>query len=285
VKPSTPGSGRSIVAAILSLVFGAVTYARLGKSVGTGTVTDPSGAVVQEAKVTTVNEGTSLEGTPPTNRVGICDFATAITLPGFAADTSWPASSLRAGLQQSTSMDHDAHVKRAADVPLSFEQLRATVEKLLQARTATAKYLDICKAEADGYRPVGPYVPGMGIHYVRSDLTERPFDPEQPPILLYGKDSHRQRGYSLLGVSYVLNTLGGPDGQPVDSPFPKALAQWHKHQHVCVLPDNDATVDLSEEQCKAQKGEFIPETPWMVHAWIWQDSPAGVFSFTNPTLQ
>jgi len=106
-----------------------------------------------------------------------------------------------------------------------------------------------------------------------------------PSILLYGKDPKGSRGHHLVGVSYLLNAPVGPDGQPVNSPFPKALAQWHKHRQVCVLPNSDATVDLTEGQCKARKGEFIPETPWMVHAWIWQDSPAGVFSFTNPTVK
>ena len=33
----------------------------------------------------------------------------------------------------------------------------------------------------------------------------------------------------------------------------------------------------------ARGGKFTAETQWMIHAWIWKDSPTGVFSPTHPT--
>jgi len=52
-----------------------------------------------------------------------------------------------------------------------------------------------------------------------------------------------------------------------------------------VLPDRSTPSGLDEDQCKARGGNFTAETQWMVHAWIWKDSPTGVFSPTNPTVQ
>jgi hypothetical protein len=44
-------------------------------------------------------------------------------------------------------------------------------------------------------------------------------------------------------------------------------------------------VNASGLDCQQQGGRFIAETDWMVHAWIWKDSPAGVFSPTNPDVE
>ena len=163
-------------------------------------------------------------------------------------------------------------------------ELQRAVERLSAARQATARYRDVRAADSAGYRPVGPNVPGMGIHYVRH--AHRPgFDIADPPILLYERDPAVPGGLRLTGVSYLLVAPAGDDGQPVDPPFPKALARWHKHNNVCVLSDNSATVDLTQDQCTSKGGRFTAETSWMVHAWIWKESPAGVFSPINPLIK
>ena len=168
--------------------------------------------------------------------------------------------------------------------PVTYAELQQTNDQLAAARKATAKYQDVRVAEAQGYRAIGPNVPGMGMHYVRH--AERPtFSVTDPPILLYERDATAPNGMRLVGVSYLLVAPAGPDGQPIESPFPKTLASWHKHNNICVLPDNSATTDLTETQCRAKSGQFTNETSWMVHAWIWKDSPAGVFSPTNPLIK
>jgi len=176
------------------------------------------------------------------------------------------------------------HASHNGRIAVSFRQLRRTVGQLLRAKNATAKYQDVRVAEAEGYQPIGPDVPGMGIHFVEPSRAER-FDLDRPPILLYEGDPKAPGGYHLVGVSYILDAPAGRDGQPVGSPFPNSLAEWHKHKNVCVLPDRSVTLEETEAQCNSRKGEFIPETPWMVHAWIWKDSPTGVFSSTNPTVK
>jgi hypothetical protein len=180
-----------------------------------------------------------------------------------------------------TMMPHPSHANGAA---LTYAELKNTAAELERARQATTKYQDVHRAEADGYQIVGGDIPGMGIHYV---LTMEPsgFDIEKPPILLYVKNPDPLGGYSLAGVGYFWNAPEGPDGQPLNPPFPKSLALWHRHENICVLSHLENPHGLSENQCRAQGGHFIAKTQWLVHAWIWKDNPTGIFSPENPALR
>ena len=177
------------------------------------------------------------------------------------------------------------HHMHEAGPPVTFAEMKDTVARLDAARHATEKYQDVRVALADGYEAIGPDVPGMGIHYVRRRGGSDAFDLEHPPILLYEKDASVPGGAALVGVSYLFRAAAGDDGQPVDPPFPKSLAKWHRHENICVLPDNSTPPGLSSEQCAAKGGHFTAETQWMIHAWIWKDSPTGVFSPTNPAVR
>lgn len=172
----------------------------------------------------------------------------------------------------------------SAGTAITYAELKKTVADLDRARQATAKYQDVHQAEADGYQPVGPDVGGMGVHFVRT-LDPKDFDLEKPPILLYQKDAAAPGGYSLAGVSYLWNAPEGPDGQPLNPPFPKSLARWHRHGNICVLPHIENPHGLTEEQCRAQGGQFVAQSQWLVHVWIWKENPSGVFSPENPALK
>ena len=189
------------------------------------------------------------------------------------------------GSQTAASTMHtaDAHSHGAPVPAVTFAELERTAEELSAARRATERYQDVRAAEAAGYRAIGPNVPGMGIHYVRPSDPGR-FSVTEPPILLYERDA-AAGSLRLVGVSYLFVAPGDADGQPANPPFPKALTSWHKHNNVCVLPDSSASVELSEAQCASRGGRFTAETSWMLHAWIWKDSPAGVFSPTNPLVR
>jgi hypothetical protein len=216
-----------------------------------------------------------------------------ITAGTLALGLTWGAAAAGQSRGQATGAhaDHSqqpqtvggAHAHGPSGPALTYAELQQTTEQLAAARKATAKYQDVRAAEADGYRAVGPHVPGMGIHYVRQGAA-RPFSIDEPPILLYEKDP-TSASLRLVGVSYLVAAPSGADGQPATSPFPKALASWHRHNNVCVLPDNSASVELTEAQCTGRGGRFTAETSWMVHAWIWKDSPTGVFSPTNPLVR
>jgi len=198
--------------------------------------------------------------------------------------TSTPHSGHAVQVPSPTMAGAGAHSHGTPVPAITFAELKHTAEQLDAARTATERYQDVRAAEAAGYRAVGPNVPGMGLHYVRQ-ADHQKFSITEPPILLYERDPAGPSGLRLVGVSYLLVAPGDSDGQPASSPFPKALASWHKHNNVCVLPDNSASVDLTASQCIARGGRFTAETSWMVHAWIWKDSPAGVFSPTNPSVK
>src|SRR5262245_38112955 len=185
---------------------------------------------------------------------------------------------------QSAHQHGSADLHSGAVATVTYAELQQTSDQLAAARKATARYQDVRVAEAEGYRAVGPNVPGMGTHYVRRTQGTG-FSVTDPPILLYERDAAAPSGLRLVGVSYLLVAPAGADGQPTQSPFPRTLASWHKHNNVCVLPDNGASTELTEAQCRARGGQFTNETSWMVHAWIWKDSPAGVFSPTNPLIK
>ena len=194
-------------------------------------------------------------------------------------------------MNMNTSMEHLHHMSPA--VAITFAELQQTASQLERARQATEKYRDVQVAEVDGFRAIGPDVPGMGIHYVhiaggrqsQQGVHSSGFDIEHPDILLYEKDSLSASGYTLVGVSYLLTADTDTDGQPKNSPFPKSLASWHRHSDLCVFPDRSVKGNLDETQCKVQGGQFTGLTQWMIHAWIWKDSPAGVFSSTNPAVK
>ena len=171
----------------------------------------------------------------------------------------------------------------APGAAITYAELKKTVADLDRARQATAKYQDVHVAEAKGYQVVGPDVPGMGVHFVKT-LEPKSFDIAEPPILLYVKDGNTG-GYTLAGVSYLWNAPEGPDGQPLNPPFPKPLARWHRHGNICVLPHLDNPHGLTQDQCRAQGGQFVAQSQWLVHVWIWKENPSGVFSPENPALR
>jgi hypothetical protein len=188
----------------------------------------------------------------------------------------------QAGMEQSA-LDHKM-ASHSGAAPISYVEMKNTVADLERARQATAKYLDVRVAEADGYQPFGDEFPGMGAHFVRT-MEVKDFDIEKPPILLYHKDPSAPGGYSLVGVGYLWNAPAGPDGQPLNPPFPKSLARWHRHENICMLPNLANPHELSETQCRERGGQFLAQTHWLVHAWIWKDNPAGVFTPENPDLK
>lgn len=176
------------------------------------------------------------------------------------------------------------HPSHTAGIPVTYAELKNTVALLDRAKQATLKYQDVHVAEAEGYQVVGPDMSGMGVHFVKT-LEPTSFDIENPPILLYQKDSAAPGGYSLAGVSYLFKSPEGPDGQPLNPPFPKSLASWHRHANICVLPHLENPHGLNEQQCREQGGQFVAQSQWLVHVWIWKDNPTGVFSPDNPALK
>lgn len=164
-----------------------------------------------------------------------------------------------------------------------------TLAELAQARQATTKYHDVAVAEADGYVPVSPYVPGMGIHYLNQAVIGPFFSPETPGILLYAPAG--QGRLRLVGVEYiVLDALLGPgfsDGLPDNEPdgFTGDSDSWEFHQAECHYTDGSEGYCASPADADPAKTLALwhPDI-WLLHVWLWQANPDGIFEDFNPTL-
>ena len=214
-------------------------------------------------------------------------FHVAITLLVLSLYAMAQQSSAASPHPASNTMEvhnHDHHDDTHEDeygAAVSYAELKKTVDELECVREVTAKYRDVKVAQADGYQERGVEMKGMGVHFVR-EMEPDAFHLEKPPMLVYEKDPSGPGGYSLVGVVYLLKGAEGPDGQPVNNPFPKPLAMWHHHATVCMLSASEHVNNLSEDQCRQRGGHYNDE--WMLHAWIWKDSPRGVFSPKNPLV-
>jgi hypothetical protein len=63
-------------------------------------------------------------------------------------------------------------------------------EQLTRITEATSKYADLQVALEDGFQLMGPFVPGMGWHFINEAnvqaAVENGFDIEKPQLLTYG---------------------------------------------------------------------------------------------------
>jgi len=134
-----------------------------------------------------------------------------------------------------------------------------------EVRLATGKYHGLASAIADGFAPFaldGSDTPtcfesdrgGMGVHYVRN--VDAVVDATDPEALVYELTESGQP--RLVAVEYVVPQEFVEDGEGNVVSLPHVLGQGpHKH----------ATLPL-----------------YVLHAWIWEENPDGMFADFNPDL-
>jgi hypothetical protein len=130
--------------------------------------------------------------------------------------------------------------------------------ELAQVRAATAQFQRINVAEAAGYVQASPCVEhpelgGMGYHFVNFDLVDLELDPAQPEILVYAPSP--SGNMTLVAVEYAVPI--GPWDALYNHP-PSVLGQ-----------------DL---RANPHLGLYV------LHVWIWQHNPAGMFADWNPNV-
>jgi len=193
--------------------------------------------------------------------------------PGVVADSSihfknTQLDALEGGFHQ----DH-------AETPITYAQLKAVTAMLDTMRQASARFKDIAVARAEGYQQITQDIPMLGAHLVNFDIARQgTFDPAQPPILLYEQAQGR---WNLVGVSFLLPKQGATDPQP--EVIPGNLAAWHDHTNLCVTRNLQVSV-RSQKACLTRNGVWLKDTGWLLHVWVWKDSPQGVFSHVNSNV-
>jgi hypothetical protein len=178
----------------------------------------------------------------------------------------------------------------AAPVELDGATQARLDDELAVTRTLIARYPTVAVAEAAGYTRVGPYLPGLGAHFIPPNGTYVDGTMEEAellsPLLVFDgaePDSH------LAGFMYVaVNSATVPEG------FAGPNDHWHYHENVCLVPraaggfDTPFVADqnVTEAMCTTVGGRWQPLIQHMVHVWVvpGYESPEGLFSDINPAL-
>ena len=175
-----------------------------------------------------------------------------------------------------------------AELGMNRDELAKLVTQLQTVQSATKKYRDVDAALSDGYVQVGGMVPNMGAHFIHEGrVNDGVLNLQEPEIVLYDREvSGRWR---LVGTSFVLPREDIPSAsiQGVGDDHPEGFAgpldNWHVHYQLCTFPNGQFRT-LSEEACQAGGGDFTPSFGWMIHAWVHDENPLGVFSMWNPNV-
>jgi hypothetical protein len=128
-----------------------------------------------------------------------------------------------------------------------------TRQELSRVRQATLQYHSLAQADRDEYVDVSLFVSGQGFHFVNFGLVNGTFDPEKPQILVYAPTS--QGKLRLVAVEYAVPVALSPDAP---AGFIGENDVWHQE---------DALGGV-----------------WVLHAWVWQANPKGIFTDNNPDV-
>lgn len=129
--------------------------------------------------------------------------------------------------------------------------------ELAQVRRATAAFHDVDRAVTAGYveflECFDSSIGGMGQHYVDLSALDDTVDPLHPEAMVYEVRSDGR--LKLVAVEYIVPKAAPPDGQL----SPPNLFGQHFHENSAL-------------------------GVWVLHAWIWQANPAGIFEDWNPNI-
>ena len=159
-------------------------------------------------------------------------------------------------------------------------ELNTLVDELTAVREAVLRYEDVSVAFADGYIQSTDVVPNMGAHFAhRERIVDGVLNFAEPEILIYVQNEAED--WELVGTSFVLpyQLVGEdhPDG------FTGPLDNWHMHYSLCTGNTINSRA-ASAVDCVLGGGTFTPIYGWMIHAWVVDDNPMGVFSMWNPNV-
>jgi hypothetical protein len=146
--------------------------------------------------------------------------------------------------------DHDDH-SHSSQKPHSGDLVRIV-------RDSTRRYLDVRRAEADGYGLLfgcvsGPDDGAMGLHYVNMALVADPtLDPSRPEIVIY--EPLPNGGRRLIGADFLVFSA---DWHATNTGTPQVMGQL---MHLIESPNRYG----------------LPAF-YTLHVWAWKPSPTGAF--------
>jgi len=176
-----------------------------------------------------------------------------------------------------------------ASAAVVAEPSRRPEAVLAAVRRATARYLDIEKARADGYVQISGMEANHGVHFMNVNaqilsaavsLFSSGLGLSSPPLLIYVPTA--DGGWHLAAAEYALPT------KPETDPFPGAA--WGEHEASCHYRDYRELPAPSPASCPKVHPEsgapfvlFHPKLA-IAHVWAWYPNPRGIYADENPYL-
>src|SRR5439155_9705170 len=176
----------------------------------------------------------------------------------------------------------------APDVPLAKLPPATRVELLRQLALTldvVKKYPTVKDAEAAGYHRAGPFLPGLGTHYVggRTNRSGTLTDDEilHPSTIIY--DGMRSDS-PIAGFMYM-SGASAPNAKEPDG-FAGPNDHWHYHTGICLVAGPNRTQEalgfdgsITQTGCSERKGNWVAATNYLLHVWTvpGYSDPLGVF--------
>ena len=172
--------------------------------------------------------------------------------------------------------------------PLSWDQCEDLSRLFDGANEWASQWPTAASAEADGWKRLTGYIPGMGTHHVRGGITpemladpsfdrlnpildaaglDGVFNPTRPDVLQYDGNGPSAK---LVGFDYYVRTTTGlpPSGFVGNNDW------WHHHPWICHRKSDAAQIgfNISDSSCVAQGGVNVYlGNYYMLHVWILPD--------------
>ena len=170
------------------------------------------------------------------------------------------------------------HEASEVDNNLTPREQQALDAQLAEAAAVVPLLDTLEEAEALGYMQASYRVDGVGAHWVKWSLVDRPFDPATPSMLLFEEVKYGEAP-ALVAFSYWVYSEDEPEG------FAGGSDVWHQHYGLCFEGGWLMVEDIPDRSGCA--GDWVNGSDlWMLHAWIVPgiESRYGVFSAVNPKL-
>lgn len=150
-------------------------------------------------------------------------------------------------------------------------------EQIRMAVDAAKEFITIEDVIGAGYAQSAAQAPGIGTHWVKWSLIDRPFDSAHPAMLLFDQSAlHDTR---LAGFSYWVRSDTAPEG------FVGPNDVWHRHSGLCF--ENGWLMRENVPSAAECAGQWLNGGDlWMLHAWVAPGVPnrAGLFAARNNDL-